>query len=135
MTDKDTRTVLLVDDDIDFLEQHRLLLESAGLKVVSAESQAQAEELLENLQPDIAICDLMMEHTDGGFALCYHIKKRYPTTPVILVSAVASETGMEFDASTDEERSWIKADAFLTKPVRFEQLQGEIDRLLAKARS
>ena len=42
--------------------------------------------------------------------------------PVILVTAVASETGLDFDAATAEERGWIKADAVLDKPVRFEQL-------------
>jgi CheY-like chemotaxis protein len=72
----------------------------------------------------------MMEHMDGGFALCYHIKKKNGRIPVILISAVTSETGLEFDAATDEERSWVKADVMLTKPVRFEQLKREIDRLL-----
>ena len=31
--------------------------------------------------------------------------------------------------ATEEERSWIKADALLAKPIRFEQLKAEIDRL------
>jgi len=53
-----------------------------------------------------------------------------PSHAVIVVSGVESETGLEFDATTSEERSWIKADKFLAKPVRFEQLLGEIDRLL-----
>ncbi len=39
---------------------------------------------------------------------------------------------MDFDAATDEERSWIKADAMLAKPIRFEQLKREIDRLLKR---
>ena len=34
---------------------------------------------------------------------------------MIVVTAVTSELGMEFDASTKEERSWIKADALLNK--------------------
>jgi len=37
---------------------------------------------------------------------------------------------MKFDASTKEERSWIKADLFLSKPIRHEQLLREIKRLL-----
>lgn len=124
------RTVLLVDDDADFLTQHRVMLEAAGFEVVTAESESQAEAVLERLRPDVAICDLMMENADAGFALCYHIKKKDPTIPVIIVTAVASETGLEFDSRTGEEKSWIKADAFLTKPLRFEQLQREMERLL-----
>ena len=62
--------------------------------------------------------------------LCHRIRKKDPSIPVILVTSVNSETGMEFNAATDQERSWIKADALLAKPVRFEQLRREIDRLL-----
>jgi CheY-like chemotaxis protein len=62
--------------------------------------------------------------------LCYHIKRKDPGIPVVLLTAVTHQTGLEFDAVTDEERSWVKADAMLAKPVRFEQLEREIERLL-----
>ena len=124
------RTVLVVDDDIDFVAQMSLQLAEAGFAVVTAEGQKQAEEILKDTKVHLAIVDLMMEHLDSGFALCHHIKKKDASIPVILVTAVASETGMEFDTTTDEERSWVKADAMLAKPVRFEQLRREIDRLL-----
>lgn len=127
------RTVLVVDDDPDFLAQQKLQLSAAGFAVVAGESQAQAEQLLADLRPDIAVLDLMMEHHDGGFALCYHIKRKYPDVPVIIVTGVTSETSLSFDAATAEERSWVKADALLPKPIRFEQLKREIDRLLGAA--
>ena len=76
--------------------------------------------------------DVMMENPDAGFTLCYHIRKKYPSVPVILVTSVNSETGLDFAMASDEERSWIKADAMLTKPIRFEQLKREIDRLLPR---
>lgn len=127
-TDTTKKTVLVVDDDIDFLTQMEINLKGAGFEVVTAEGQEQAEEFLATTLPDLAIVDLMMEHPDGGFALSYHIKKQDPKIPVILVTAVTSETGMTFDAATDEERSWVKADAFLSKPIRFEQLLREIHK-------
>jgi two-component system, OmpR family, response regulator len=125
-----SKTILVADDDVDFLTQLKVQLQTAGFDVISAGGQAEAERLLEETTPDLAILDLMMENQDGGFALCYHIKKRTPEVPVVLVTAVANETGLEFDAGTDEERSWVKADAMLAKPIRFEQLRKEIDRLL-----
>ncbi|MFP4054504.1 MAG: response regulator [Phycisphaerae bacterium] len=125
-----SKTILVADDDVDFLTQLKVQLQAAGFEVISAGGQAEAERLLEETTPDLAIVDLMMENQDGGFALCYHIKKRNPDVPVVLVTAVANETGLEFDASTDEERSWVKADAMLAKPIRFEQLRKEIDRLM-----
>jgi CheY-like chemotaxis protein len=72
----------------------------------------------------------MMDLPDAGFTLCYHIKKIDPTIPVIIVSIAHSETGLDFDATTREERNWVKADAFLAKPVRLEQLTREMNRLL-----
>jgi len=125
-----TKTILLVDDDVDFLIQTETVLKANGFTVVKAESQQEAETLLKELKPDLAILDLMMEHFDGGFSLAYHIKKQYSETPIILCSAVANETGISFDASTDEERSWIKADLFLPKPIRHEQLIREIKKLI-----
>jgi CheY-like chemotaxis protein len=130
MNAKMNKTILVVDDDVDFLTQHKLYLETLGYSVVTAQSQRQAEEFLKTQRPDLAMVDLMMEHVDGGFALCYHIKKIDAAIPVILVTAVTSETGLEFDASTQEERSWVKADVMLAKPVRFDQLKREIERLL-----
>ena len=124
------RTVLLVDDDSDFLFQQRVQLEAAGFEVLAADGQAEATEILGRLRPDLAVIDLMMENADAGFTLSYHIKKKDPTIPVIMVTSVNSVTGMDFDAATDQERSWIKADAFLAKPIRFEQLKHQIDRLL-----
>lgn len=126
----DSKTILVVDDDIDFLTQQRIQLEAMGYNVVSAESMREATEMLDTVQPDMAILDLMMEQNDAGFALCYQIKKKYPDTPVVLITAVTSETGIEFDAETREERNWVKADQVLAKPVRYEQLQDVVRRHL-----
>jgi two-component system, OmpR family, response regulator CpxR len=126
------RTILIVDDDEDFLFQLRTQLEHVGHKVLAAGGREIAEQLLATNDIELAIVDLMMEETDGGFALCHRIKRKNPKTPVILVTAVTSETGLDFDAATSEERSWVKADALLDKPVRFEQLTAEMNHLLGE---
>ena len=122
--------ILIVDDDEDFLFQHRIQLENAGFEVLTAGSRPQAEEAVAAFTPDLAILDLMMEHHDDGFVLSHHLKRRFPKLPVILVTAVTSETGLAFDPASPEERAWVGADAVLAKPIRFEQLQRELDRLL-----
>ncbi len=121
--------VLIVDDDPDYLEQMKMYLQSRGYEVHSASSRPEGEKILEEIAPDIAVLDLMMENEDDGFVLSYRIKRKYPSTPVILVTAVTHETGLEFD-ETEDDGNWIKADTILAKPIRFEQLEREIARLL-----
>lgn len=125
---KDKLIVLIVDDDDDFLEQQKIMLSAQGYEVLDAENRSEAEEILEHTKPDIAILDLMMEEVDDGFVLSYHLKKKYPDVPVIIISGVTSETGIDFDERASEGQ-WIKADTMLSKPIRFEQLKREIERL------
>jgi len=129
---KNQQTILLVDDDMDYLFQQKFQLERFGYKVVTAEGQKEAEELIKTLKPDLAIFDLMMESDDSGFILCYKMKRKYPDVPIILSTAVSAETDMSFGITTDDERKWIKADLYLEKGVLPERLQKEIKQLLKK---
>ena len=124
------QTILLVDDDEDYIFQMRTQLEKMGFHVMTAGSVAEANAACAKRWPNLAILDLMLEHVDAGFAFCYQLKKKDAALPVILVTAIRGQTGMDFDAATEEERSWIKADVMLDKPVRFETLQLHINRLL-----
>jgi two-component system, OmpR family, response regulator len=124
------KTILLVDDDQDYLYQLKSRVESFGFQTILAESQKEAEELLEKTKPDLAILDLMMENEDSGFILCYKMKKKYPEVPIIIATGVAAETGLSFDLNDENNRKWIKADTFLEKGIRSEKLKQEIDKLL-----
>ncbi len=127
------KTILVVDDDSDILDQVTAILSNAGYEVVSAEGQASAEEALLKMKPDMAIVDLMMEEKDSGFVLSYQIKKLYPGTPVILLTAVTGATGLSFAGQSEEARSWTKVDRMLDKPIRSEQLKAEVQRLLGES--
>jgi CheY-like chemotaxis protein len=131
-TDKTRTRILLVDDDEDFLFQHRIQLENAGFEVMTAATRGEAETLAAENPPDLAILDLMMEQHDDGFVLSHHLKRLFPALPVILVTAVTAETGLNFKPASTTERAWVGADVVLSKPIRFEQLKREIDRLLNK---
>lgn len=125
------KKILVVDDDVDLLLQVSMVLKGDGYDVVTAGGQEEAEEALMSVAPDACVVDLMMETTDSGFVLCHNIKKLYPGTPVILLTAVRSSTGLDFSARSAEANSWIQADAFLDKPIRPEQLKQEVKKLLA----
>ncbi|MCF8229743.1 MAG: response regulator [Bacteroidales bacterium] len=124
------KKIFLVDDDMDYLFQIKANIEKMDYEVVTAESQKDAEEKLAEFKPDLAIVDLMMENEDSGFIVSYKIKKKYPQVPVIIATAVTAETGYTFDLSSPDERQWIKADLYLDKSIRKDQLHREIRRLL-----
>ena len=124
------KRILIIDDDIDLLEQLSMMLSGEGYEIETAEGQAEGEEAILATRPDLVVVDLMMENMDSGFVLCHSCKSLYPDVPVIVLTAVTSATGIEFSADTQEERSWIKADAFLDKPVRPETIKHEIRKLL-----
>lgn len=124
------KTILIVDDDMDYMFQMKLKVEQFGFETITAEGQKEAELIIESIRPDLAILDLMMENDDSGFILAYKIKRKYPEVPIIIATAVTAETGMTFDINSDENKQWIKADLFLDKGIRADQLQKEINKLL-----
>jgi len=127
---EDKKTILIVDDDADCLAQMELQIRRLGFEVITADSQKKGEEVIMEKEPDLAIIDLMMENKDSGFILCYKMKQQYPGMPVIIASAVTAETGLRFGVETEDERRWIKADTFIEKGIRPDQLEREINKLL-----
>jgi CheY-like chemotaxis protein len=127
---KSNFTILVADDDPDYLYQTISNLERSGYRTVAVESQSEAELYISKFKPDLAIFDLMMESDDSGFILCYKIRKKYPDVPVILATAVSHETGLSFSLDSEHEKSWIRADRYLEKGIRAEQLDQEIMKLL-----
>ncbi|HPY67655.1 MAG TPA: response regulator [Bacteroidales bacterium] len=123
-------TILVADDDPDYLFQTVFNLGKAGYKTIAVESQAEAESVMSKIKPDLAIFDLMMENDDSGFILCYKIKKKYPDVPVILATAVSRETGLSFSLDSEMDKAWIRADRYLEKGIRPEELDQEVMKLL-----
>jgi DNA-binding response OmpR family regulator len=76
------KTVLIVDDDMDYLFQMKLKVEQFGFETITADGQKEAEKIIETTKPDLAILDLMMENDDSGFILAYKIKRKYPEVPI-----------------------------------------------------
>lgn len=122
--------ILIADDDPDYLYQTVFNLEKAGYQTMGVESQAEAEMVIARFKPDLAIFDLMMENDDSGFILCYKLKRKYPDVPVIIATAVSFETGIRFSLDSEQEKSWIRADRYLEKGIRAEQLDQEVMKLL-----
>lgn len=123
--------VLIVDDDMEFVKLYSLFLRNRGLEVSAAYSAAEALEALREAEPDIVVLDVMMEHFDSGFNVSKSIKDDHPDLPVILVTAISEETGLDFRPKNEEERELMHADAFLDKGASPEELLVKIQELVA----
>lgn len=122
------KKVLVVDDDPDFRGQMEMMFFTRGYEVLTVPGRKEAEETFHTFIPDIAVVDLMMENDDDGFVLAYRLKKRFPDCSVIMITNVTGETGIEFPCGEDSS-GWINADAVLSKPVRFEQIEEELRKI------
>ncbi len=111
------KKILIVDNDEDFTKSVSDNLVKNEYEVVVAEDSQKALELFDSAKPDLVMSEVMLEHNDSGFALCYHLKQKSPNVPILLVSDIVRKTGFCFDASTAYEKEWIKADEFINKPV------------------
>lgn len=127
---EDKKLILIADDDEDYLFQMETYIKGFGFDIIKAHSQKEAQVLIDNSKPDLAIFDLMMERDDSGFVLCHKMKRKHPDVPIILATAVSSETGISFGVNSDTDKQWIKADLYLEKGIRKDQLHKEINKLL-----
>lgn len=124
------KTILIADDDVDYLEQLKFHVENFGFKAITVGSEEECEEAIRSEKPDLAIFDLMMNNDDSGFILSYKMKKQHPEVPILIITSAASVTGINFESENQTERSWIKADRYLAKGIRPDQLHREINKLL-----
>ncbi len=124
--------ILLVDDDLDFLEMHKAVLVNHGYEVMTATSAKEGLERVRTEMPDLIILDLMMEKHDAGFSFSRRIKSDplFKKIPILMVTAVADTTGYKF--SLEKDGYWMKTDEFLDKPVDPSVLVDTVEKLLGQ---
>lgn len=128
------KKILVTDDDPDLLAQAKVVLEARGFEVLTADNAEDALRIFENNDIYAAGLDLIMEEMDTGFTLSYKIKKteKGKKIPVIILTSATYLTGFKFDADTKEEKSWLKCDAILNKPVNADDFLMKIDEFYSK---
>jgi len=126
--------ILIVDDDMDFIEISRLNLEGKGYQVRSASNGKEGWKMVEKERPDLIIMDLMMEKLDAGMALSQKIKShpRYASIPILMLTSISRDTGMDFAPRTAEDLKKLKVDDFHTKPIKAKTLVEKVGRLLGR---
>lgn len=126
------KKILLVDDDADFVESNKDLLESEGYRVVVAYDGASGLEMAKQERPDLMILDVMMATQTEGF----EVSRKIPETPglknmpVLLVTGIRKAMHLPFGFEPDD--TWLPVQNVLEKPVAPERLLAEVKRLLAR---
>lgn len=129
MTEK--KTILLVDDDPDFVEAVKVIVENGGYNVRVAYDGQEGLEAVEEALPDLIVLDVMMPVMNGHEA-CAKLKGDEKTAeiPIILLTAVADRV----TTSTYTHRDMLEseADDYIPKPVEPKELLALIESWLKK---
>jgi len=119
--------ILIIDDDVDFRENTRILLMLEGYAAQVAEDAIEGGKALLAEKPDLIISDINMPYMDG-LELLSLLRSNEDTksTPVILVSGRS-------DIDTLGQASQLGASDFLIKPLTRERLLNSIKTCLKTA--
>jgi two-component system OmpR family response regulator len=116
--------LLLVDDEVEFLEPTAARLARRQVACTTAESGAAALEALARERFDCAIVDVKMPGMDG-LALLRHMRREYPKVAVVLLTGHAS---VELGVQGIE----LGAFEYLMKPVELDELLDTVRRAAAQ---
>ncbi len=89
--------ILYVDDDQDFLDSMRIILEASGYRMIEALSADMGLKAFKEETPDLIIVDLMMEEVDSGTRLARWLKAEGNTAPVYMLSSVGDTMSVTTD--------------------------------------
>jgi len=124
------KKILIIDDDKDYGEALKIVLESNGFKVLNVLNVQDGRKAIEKDRPALIILDVMMDKHTDGFDLCYSLKhdEKYKNIPILMVTAVTGKTGFKFSPETDGE--YLQADDYVAKPIPASELLLRVKKLI-----
>jgi len=123
--------ILFVDDDPDFVEATRIVLESAPYDVTVAYNGQEALQKVKEVNPDLIILDIIMPEQDG-FKVCEALKSDPDLSkiPVIMLTSLSQRMGETAFSLTDG--MMLEADDYVDKPVAPDELLKLVEKFLAR---
>jgi len=120
--------ILVVDDDPDFVEATRMVLESAGYDVISAADGDEGLRKVRDEQPDLVILDVIMKTVLDGLYVSQQMADHpeQHDIPILMVTSIAnSDYAALFP--TDE---YVHINDFVSKPISPDDLLRRVRALL-----
>ncbi len=93
----DKKLVLVIDDDPDITSTVETILTAEGFGVVTASNGDEGIESFKKNNPDLVLCDMMMERIDAGNKVAHEIRKINDKVPVYLMSSIGAATASNID--------------------------------------
>lgn len=126
----DKKKVFIIDDDKDYGDALKIVLESNGYEVTQLLNIDDGRKAVDQKRPDLIILDVMMDKHTDGFEFCYDLKhdEACRTIPILMVTAVTDKTGFKFSPETDGE--YLQADDYVTKPIPVAELLSRVKKLI-----
>lgn len=84
----DKPLILCIDDDREFLDSIRPILEDGGYRMEAAYSAEEGLRRYKAQRPDLILLDLMMEEVDAGTSFVKEVKALGNPPPILMLSSV-----------------------------------------------
>ncbi|MFC2065868.1 response regulator [Chloroflexota bacterium] len=124
--------ILLVDDDADFIESTKIVLDSKPYEVIVTVNGADGLRKAREENPDLILLDIIMPVEDG-FTAAEQIKND-PQLAKIPLLMLTSYSAKGAETSIPRGRGYgLEADDYLEKPISPQDLLGIVDKYLKKA--
>ena len=118
------KLIVAIDDDPEILDFIKITLEAKEHEVKTALSGKEGLELIEKCEPDLIICDLMMERIDSGAGVASQIRMKNKKVPIYLMSSVGGAMASNVDIHA------LGFNGLLQKPVSIDDLITHVNRAL-----
>lgn len=124
--------ILIVDDDPDFVEMNRAVLENNGYKVFTAGRAKDGIGIIKSEKPDLLLLDVMMGSDVEGFDAVEEIRSLPggAELPIIMITSFDKHHKTAWQGKPD--KAWVDVDNYLSKPVKPEDLIAEVKKFLDK---
>ncbi|MHC4143760.1 MAG: response regulator [Planctomycetota bacterium] len=126
-------TILIIDDDPDFVAVTKAILETKQYNVRFAYNPEEGLAEMEKEAPDAIILDVMMGKGAEGFIFARKIRKdaRFAEMPILMMTSMREQTGFDFPGERIHDK-FLPVDDYVEKGVEPEELLEKIEQLLTK---
>ncbi len=124
------KTILMIDDDPEFVDATSNLLDAKGYDVISAPNGKEGLEKAKKNKPNLILLDVMMTTKSEGFDVAREMHKidSLKKTPVIMITGVRKEMNLPFGFEPDD--TWLPVQQVLEKPVKPDVLLDAVSKAI-----